>query len=193
MPTNTSASGGILTPNSSPAPLEGDALVNFFQAWVAGVTGIAGNLVWPRWQAEPPNLPDATVDWIAVGIVRREKDTFAAELHDPTGLGYNAIRRHEVLHLLASFYGPNADNTADIFAEGIQVEQNREILGLNNMGLIASGDATAVPELVKEKWMYKVDMPFSIRRQIVRNYQVENLLSAVTALNNEIYVETIIN
>ena len=190
---NTSATGGFLTPNPSPAPLEGDALVNFFQEWVVGLTGLPGTNIRPRWQAEPPNIPKENVDWAALGIIRREADTFAAELHYPAALGYNEIRRHEVLHFLISFYGPNADNYVHILRDGMQLAQNLEILSLNSMGLVESGDVTVAPELLKEKWLYRTDLPFSIRRQIVRDYGIENLISTQVTLNNEIYTETIIN
>ena len=60
--TNTSATGGFLSPLSTPAPLEDQALADFFQQYVAGITGIAGNLVRPRWQAEPPNIPQVASD-----------------------------------------------------------------------------------------------------------------------------------
>ena len=52
------------------------------------------------------------------------------------------------------------------------------------MGLIESGETIAIPELVKDKWLYRVDMPFSIRRQIVRTYAVLDLASSTIQLNN---------
>lgn len=148
-------------------------------------------MVRPRWQPEPPNIPSETTDWLAFGITNREADTFAAELHYPTGLGYNEIRRHEVLTILVSVYGPNADNTAHLLREGMQLAQNLEPLSLNNMGLVESGDIRTVPELLKEKWLYRLDLTFRIRRQIVRDYTVENLVSAQATLNNEHYVTPI--
>jgi len=180
---NTSATGGYLTPTVSPAPLEDEALVNFFQEWVVGITGLAGQYVRPRWQPEPPNIPGSSINWAAIGIARREVDTFAVEQHLPAGT--SQVKRHEVLHFLASFYGPAADSYAHILREGMQLAQNRERLTLNSMGLVESGEAVTVPELVKERWLYRVDLPFSIRRQIIRTYSVLNLNSATVQLNNE--------
>ena len=188
---NTSATGGLLTPNPTPAPLEDDLLLNFIQEWIVGLTGLVGANVRPRWQPEPPNIPQESVDWVAFGITKRVADTFAAELHYPTGNGYNEIRRHEVLHLLASFYGPHASSIGARFRDGMQVAQNLEILSLNNMGLVESGDLHLVPELIKEKWMYRTDLPFSIRRQIVQYYAVQNIATAAATVNNEIYTEAI--
>lgn len=188
---NDSSTGGPLTPAASPAPLQDAALQDFLQAWIVGITGLSGDLVRPRWQPEPPNLPDATVTWVAFGITRRTADTFAAELHYSTPTPYNQIRRHEILHLLASFYGPNADEYASILREGMQVAQNLELLGANSMGLVSSEDTVAVPELVKQQWLYRVDLAFSIRRQIVRDYSVLDLASASGTLDNEVYTTPI--
>ncbi len=195
---NSSTTGGFLTPNPTPTVLEGDALVNFFQEWAVGVTGLVGANVRPRWQAEPPNIPPDGTDWAAIGIVRRSPDTFAAESHVATGNGYDVLNKHEILHLICSFYGPNADNYASIFRDGIQIAQNREILTLNSMGLVESGEPIAVPELVKEKWLYKIDLPFSIKRQIIRNYAVQNILTSQSSLIAQnaianVITETIIN
>ena len=190
---NTSATGGPLTPQVPPGPtiLEGTALQDFFQGWLVGVTGLPGSLFRPRWQPEPPNIPPVNTDWAAFGIVSRKSDVFAAEFPDPSNPGYNVIRRHQILHILVSFYGPNADMYADILNDGLQVAQNLELLSQNSMGLVESGDITTVPELVKQKWLYRVDLPFSVRRQLVRDYGVETIQSAQVTLNNEIYTEQI--
>ena len=190
---NTSATAGALTPNIAPAPLEGTALVDFIQNWMVGITGVSGALVRPRWQPEPPNIPDEATTWIAFGITKRDADTFIYEVHNPAGQGYNETRRNEILHFLASFYGPNADSIATQFRDGIQVAQNTEVLNLNNMGLVDSGELVVAPELVKEKWLYRVDLSFSIRRQVVRDYQVQTLQSALGILNNEYYTVPIDN
>lgn len=184
---NTSATGGALLPTATPAPLEGELLQNFFHHWFAGITGLANTLIRPRWQPEPVNMPAHTATWMAFGITRRESDTFASEQHFPSGDGYNEIRRHEVLNLTLSFYGPDADNYVHLLREGVQVAQNRELLTVNNMGLVETGEIVTVPELVKEKWYYRVDMVIRIRRQIVRRYAVESLLKGQLTLNNEIY------
>lgn len=189
--TNTSATGGYLPATPSPAPLEGPALINFFQEWIVGLTGLPGKMVRPRWQQEPPNIPEEGTDWLAFGITNRAADTFAVELHPPLGPDYNQIRRHEVLDILVSIYGPNADNYAHLLREGMALAQNREPLSLNSMGLISSGAVQTVPELVKEKWYYRVDMPFSIRRQIVREFRVLSLTSAQGTVNNENYLTSI--
>lgn len=189
---NDSSTGGALLPASSPAPLEDAGLLDFLHDWVQGITGLPATMIRPRWQPEPPNIPDEAVDWAAFGIMRREADTFVYEEHHPDVNGYDELRRHEILHILLSFYGQNADNYCSLLREGMQVAQNREVLGLAGMGVINCGDISTVPEFVKEKWLYRTDLPFSIRRQIIREYPVLNLLSSVTQLNNE-HTSIIIN
>ena len=174
---NTSATGGVLSPAVTPAPLEGDALQDFFHDLFAGITGLDSTLIRPRWQPEPANIPATGTDWLAFGVTNMQADTYAAELHEPDGSGYNELRRHQTLTLLLSFYGPNAGAYCDRLRDGLQVSQNREPLQLANMGLVATGDARSVPELVKQRWYNRVDCELTVRRQIVRKYDVLNLLS----------------
>lgn len=182
--TNTSATGGYLLPSAAGAPLEDDALQDFFQAWIVGITGLAGAFVRPSWQGEPPNIPaDRATAWIAFRIRTRKGDTFAAELHQPNlptpDDGQDVIIRQEELELVCSVYGRSADAVCAQLREGASVAQNREPLTLANMGLISVGepiDATAV--LIKQEWLYRVDMAIRIRREIRRVYPVLNLLEA---------------
>ena len=173
-----SSTGGYLTPTNSPAPLEGSALQDFFHDWLQGISSLPATNIFPRWQTEPPNLPADTIDWLAFGITKREADTNAAELHSPSGIGYNTVVRQEIISILVSVYGPNADSTAEVLREGMQVAQNRETLSLADMGLIECGDITIAPEIVKEKWMYRLDFTFRIRRQVKRQYNILSLLSS---------------
>lgn len=180
-----------LLPANTPAPLEGQALLDFFQGWFQGLTALPGSMIRPRWQPEPANLPSVTTDWMAFGITYRDSDTFVVELHFPSGSGYNELRRHEVLTISVSFYGPNADNYSHLLRDGMQVSQNRELLTLNSMGLVETGSVTPMPELIKDKWYYRLDMNIKVRRQIVRQYAVSSLLSASGVLDNEHYTTPI--
>ena len=168
-------------------------LQDFLHDWIVGITNLPPYDVRPRWQAEPPNIPDAGNDWCSFGIMRRVVSGNALEYHygtgGITGHGYDQIRRHETLHCLASFYGDNADYYMTMLREGMQVAQNREVLSLNDMGLIGSDDSIVVPELLKEQWLYRVDLTFSLVRQIKLEYQVQNIDQAVIDIHNEQYIE----
>jgi len=175
---NTSATGGYLVPTSG-APLEDDALDDFFHGVVAGITGLANTVVLPRWQTEPPQFP--TGDWVAFGIMSRKADTFAYVGHDgdaAAGQGEDTMIRHEELELLCSFYGPNCQAYGAKLRDGLSIAQNREPLFLANMGLMAVGDLLRAPEMLKNKWVPRAELPFWVRREIQRTYPVLNLLSA---------------
>lgn len=178
---NTSASGGPLQPASSPAPLEGKALNDFFHDLVVNLTGLPGGAVRQRWQTEPPNLPAAFTAWCAVGLTNRIADKFPAVVHNGAGDGTDTLHRHEILEVLASFYDTGtvgkADEYATLLRDNLAIAQNREVLLLAGMGLIEVGELVSVPVLMKSRWLYRVDVPFNVRREVVRTYPVENLLS----------------
>jgi hypothetical protein len=182
---NTSATGGPLAPAASPAPLEGQALNEFFSTWIAGIIGLDGQWIRPSFQAEPPNIPVAGQAWVAFRRVNRTSDPFPAIVHRDSGnggLGLDELQRHERIELLLSFYdlGTNglADTYASLFRDGTAIAQNREPLTLAQMGLVACGDLIEVPSLLKQRWNYRVDVAVTIARAITRTYPVENLVSA---------------
>jgi len=189
--TNTSATGGPLAPSAPPAPqpLEGQALLDFLQGLFVGILGIDGKLVRPRWQPEPPNIPTEGNAWIAFGVTARPSDTypFIGQLSGVDDA--NQLQRHEQLTILLSLYdlgsGGQADALAALLRDGLAVPQNRELLQLNLMGLTEVGEPIAVPSLLKERWLYRVDMTVVIAREILRNYPVLPLQEVVGTLTAE--------
>lgn len=182
---NTSATGGYLKPSASPAPIEDDALQDFLQAMIVGITGMAAESVRPRWQPEPPNLKEYGDNWAGIGVVVRHPESFAAIDHDPDEQGADVLRRSEVLEVLTSFYGPNAERNAGLLKDGLQIEQNRAVLREAGMALVDTGDPVEAPSLVKERWLRRIDLRMSIRRGIVRVYPILNLLSAEGTIDAE--------
>jgi hypothetical protein len=188
---NDSSTGGALLPLPAPAPvpIEDDALIDFFQTLVVSITGLPGDMVRPRWQPEAPNIPPAGTNWCGIGITKQKRDTFAAEIHNPAvgdTPGYDELRRHELITVLASFYGPNANSMASQFSDGMQVAQNREVLSQNNMGYVEGNDIINIPQLIKEIWYYRSDFEFIVKRQLRRFYQVLDLNSASGGLNTDV-------
>ena len=182
---NTSATGGALVPNVNTVPTEDDAFLDFIHDWIVGLTGLDNKFVRPRWQPEQVNIPHESVNWLAFGISSRESDTFAAVEHIGIGDGKDRLLRHERLELAVSCYGPNANTVLQNLKDGMQIGQNREALTLAKMNVLWCGDTIAAPELIKEKWLYRVDMNFCIVRQIIKDYPVFNLLSATGVIHNE--------
>ena len=188
---NTSATGGYLLPSGA-QPLEGDTLDDFVHDWVVGITGLTNDLVRPRWQIDPPNIPLDGITWAALGLTDRDQDSFAYELDSATS---SKSARHEVLTFLISFYGVNADSLASIFSQGAQIAQNREPLMAQAMAFVASENLVTTNEMVKERWLRRIDVQFKMRRQLVRTYAISSILTAplgaITVANQGVTINII--
>lgn len=180
--TNTSASGGYLIPKIAPAPLDDTALVRVIQQMVAGITGLPGNLVRPRWQAVPPAQPAASVNWCAVGITVVSADFDAHQRHDPRGGGQNIMTRHEELDVLCSFYGPERFAHAALLRDGLSVSQNREALRTAGMVLGHVRGIVGAPALINQQWLTRADMPLTLRREVGRTYPVLSFIRLPAAV-----------
>lgn len=187
---------GYTTPSATNQELNDQLFRLFLQPMIVGITGMQAQLVRPRWQPEPPNQPDFSVDWAAVGAVgQRTRDTFAAVLHctDPgsivpanvTGNGKAYVIRNEILEILCSFYGPNCDANSEVLAMGLMLEQNRYVMQLNGFALVEVGDSLVVPALTKDRWLTKMDLSFRMRRQQKYTYSSPNLLAAQGAVGTD--------
>jgi hypothetical protein len=100
---------------------------------LAGLTGLRGDLIRPRWQPLPPNQPPAGTNWAAVGVMERMPldYTFEKFVTDPSSDSDTfTLQRQERLEVMASFYGPSAGGYAQIVRDGIYLSQNREALAL---------------------------------------------------------------
>ena len=186
---NTSATGGYIAPIGNPAPMSDTNLQNFIHDWLVGITGLAPNYVIPKWQPEQPNIPDVGVDWLAFGMISRITEGYPYIKHYNSSVqypnGYDEMRRNETLMYRVSIYGPNADNSAMTLREGMFLPQNTEQLFLNNMMVVMNGELITLPELIKDKWMYRVDFTFTLRRQIILDYAIENLLTASGVIDTD--------
>ena len=194
----TSASGGPLAPivPPAPAPLEGTALLDFIQAWIVGLTDLDGTLVRPEWQAEPANLPPPGTPWCSFRISDRDADDFpwighnakflGSEWQPPSG-GADLMQRNETLWLHCIFYDLGSTGQADYYAallrDNAVVPQNREYLHTGGLTVGSTGQLVTVPELIKERWQYRVDLTIELRRQIYRAYPVLDLATAPVTLN----------
>jgi hypothetical protein len=187
--TNNSASGGYLQPAASPAPLEGLQLLQFLQQWMVGITGLPGDMVRPRWQPEPPDIPQAGNAWVALGVSTRPNDEYPYNDWNPVANAY-VLQRHEELDILSSFYDLGSTGQADslcaLFRDGTAIPQNREPLVLQGMNLVKMGAPLAVPSLLKQRWLYRVDLALTIRREIDRQYPVQTLEGATGAIYTDV-------
>lgn len=164
---------GYLVPSPAGAPLYDDALDDLLQGAFVGITGLPGAMVRPRFQAKPPKQPDGATDWCAVGVMHIERDA-----NPVVGFVERQLVRHEEIHVLASFYGPNAGAFAAIAADGLALLQNNAALSSQLMLYVNNDTIRQVPELVNEQWIRRFDLPVRFRRQVKRTYAVESLVSA---------------
>lgn len=174
---NTSATGGYLAP-TAPVPPDDVDLDNLLQELVAGVTGLPGEMVRPRWQPTVPKQPEPTENWCAMGVSVQTNDSGPAIQHDPAGDGSDTYTRHQQIDLMCSFYGPSAKGYAQRLADSISIPQNGEQLALNGMKFVSASDIQPAPALINQQWNRRYDLTLVLRRKITRTYPVLNLLSA---------------
>jgi hypothetical protein len=176
---NDSSTGGYLSPTSTGGDRNDQALNRFLQQVVVGIVGLPGNMVFPRWQDEPPNVPDHGVNWASIGRSSRKRDGFSATIHNPNdneGNGSSTVVRNQIIQVLCSFYGPNAEANSELLAMGLEVRQNREVMQLAGYNLIGgAGDSVIAPAKIKNRWTYRVDIPFAVRAQQKYTYPVLNV------------------
>jgi len=188
----TSATGGYIAP-TTPVAYDNE-LDDIFHGCIQGITAIDKKLVRPRWQPEPPNQPDFSVNWVAFGITGIDGDRFSYHRHNPNGaggLGTSDVERDERLKLLVSFYGPLAAGYQARFALGLQLSQNRDELSAQGIKLVEVQESFTLPALFKEKWVKRVDSAVIFRRRVARTYAIENVESATVGLDNEHYITPI--
>lgn len=201
MPANSST-GGYLAPTNA-LPPEDDAFDAVIQALVVGITAIPGNLVRPRWQPVALAQPEANINWCAVGVTEEDpQEGRPAITHDGAasgGLGADTLQVNDEVEILASFYGPNARQFANLFRDGLMLPQNREALEFPPPGGNAQqiyriiqipSPARFVPELVNQKTVRRVDVSFRIRRANITVWPVENILSVEVDLTTDRFAET---
>src|SRR6516225_1986045 len=175
---NDSSTGGYLQPAVTSPPLEDDALTAIFQQMIVGITALPGNMVRPRWQPNPPKQPEPTVSWCALGIAVQTLDDGPAIVHNSAGNGSDTYIRHEQIDLLASFYGPNAMQNAQLLSDGLAIPQNLEQLKAQDMNSVDTGQIRAAPDLINEQWVRRYDLELTFRRKITRTFPILNILTA---------------
>lgn len=175
---NTSATGGYLSPAVVSPPLADADLDAQFQALVVGVTGLAGQYVRPRWQSVMPKQTEPGTNWCAISVVKIDPDDSPNIEHNPAGNGADHMTRHEDIVVMATFYGPSAQQNAFLLRDGCMMAQNNEALNAVGISFVNSESVLPVPELVNQQWIRRYDIRLNFRRVVSRDYATLNLLSA---------------
>lgn len=176
---NTSATGGPLVPTLP----DSVALRRFFQGLIKGVTGLPGDMVRPRWQANPPPRPSVEVDWCGFDIASRTPD---ANAHMQQLATTAKQTRHEQLEIKCSFYGPNCQGYGELLRDGLEVSQNREPLLLAGMGYVESANFFHLPELINDQYYERFDFSVFVNREVGKVYQILPFSGAIGAIITEL-------
>lgn len=180
----TSATGGFLAPEASPVVLGDVALQDVLQATLVGVTGLAGGLVRPGWQPNPPARPAIGVNWVGFSVLSSlpDGDVDLEQIAAPTIADPNAtaqrMKRGETLEIIVSCYGPNCSGIVGVISDGLWIEQNRAALVAAGLNLVGVGSPVHAPEPENDRWHDRWDVTFQLRREIVRVYPVLHLVRA---------------
>ncbi len=178
---NNSATGGYLLP-AAPSPLPGDlTFEQFIQTVFVGISGLAAQLVLPKWQENPPQWPDAGINWMSVGLSEDDADTYAYNSIDDSG--NNVFQRFETLVYQCSFYGPQALLYTKLLRDGFQLPQNREALRSIGMDFTSTSKAVRAPDLINERWINRWEMSVNLKREILRVYPILTFVSLSGTLN----------
>lgn len=178
---NDSSTGGYIA-GTVELGLADAALDALLQQMVAGITGIDGTLVRPRWQPTVPKQPEPDTNWCAIGVTSIDVDDFPAEVHDPEDDGSDDFAQWETINLLASFYGPAGMRNAKTLRAGIYVTQNRDAMVEQGIDLIDAGTITAAPAQINNVWVHRFDLPIRLRAKNELVFPILNLLTAQTAV-----------
>lgn len=178
-----SSEQGFLAPTDTYGLLDDQGLARFIQQMVAGITGLDPTLVRPAWQPEPPDEPPVETTWCSVRKEDFDPETFAWEGNTKVNnQDVHLVVRHELVNLVAEFQGPSSERMADILSMGFQLAQNREYLTRSGYGFVESGKKVVLSLLRNERYLYVVDLPFTLRRRQQFNYAVEPLAGAAAEL-----------
>ena len=181
-----SSTGGFLAP-ASLSPDEDAVLDNLLQALVVGVVGLPGAMVRPRWQPSPPPMPEANVDWCAIGVVDEESEFNISLVHSSASAafpsGYSTSYDNDIVSVLATFYGPTARGLAKRLRTGLMIPQNREFLYATGLQLMEiPGKTLFVPEIINQITLRRADITLRFRRRTTLNWSILNILQMVGSI-----------
>lgn len=189
---NTSATGGFILDFPPPVPPSAETIERALQTMTVALSGIPGPLVRPRWQPTPPVQPPPEITWASVGVSRVEMDDYPSIVHDGAttwpGMpapGVDRMQRHGTVTVMATFYGPAAEDAAGQMRDALYVPQNWEPMSPLQMKLRTVRDLARVPELVNQQWLNRIDLVLEFRVQLDRVYPIMNLNGADVNLRTD--------
>jgi hypothetical protein len=176
----SSATGGYLQPlvNST----DDTALADILQAFIVGVTGLAGAYVRPMWQSNMPVIPTNGTNWCAFNLGNFQAIQGYQAMNADNEFNF---QQHETFDLSCSFYGSNCQRYAAMIRDGLQLSQNREALWLQGISVSGGVQIVHVPELINDVWHDRCDIAISMGRVITREYDILNFAGAAGTIETD--------
>lgn len=169
---NTSSTGGYLPLSPGQGRYE---IEDVLHDMIAGITGLAGDHIRPRWQPDPPVVPEPDIDWCAFGISQFVPHNLPVIIHHGEGDGHSEMLDVEDLQVLVSFFGPMHMVLARHLRRGLYVPQNREQIRKAGMAFVAAGAIVPLPEQVALGWRPRADIALSFRLETRSTIPILNL------------------
>lgn len=179
---NTSTENGWLTPTDS-NDVHDQVLERKISDWITGLTGMTGDVIFPRWQSDPVrSRPAMDVTWCAFGVTEVDDGANSIFIQQDDDA---QLWRHQTLDVLFSFYGPQGQNRAVSFRDGLSVPQNNDMLKSTGLTFNSCGRLLSVPDLINNQWQRRYDLPVRLRRKLTRQYGVKSILEPDVILNGD--------
>lgn len=180
-----SSTGGFLAPSVAP-PADDDALDAVLQALVVGIVGLDPNLVRPRWQEQPPPVPEPSVDWVSIGVIDEQPEPNISQSHVSAGDGSTISYDVDIVTVLASFYGPTVRGLGKRLRTGIMIPQNRETLYNSGLALMEMpGNLTFIPEEINNQTLRRADLQLRFRRRTTIVWPILNIVEVVGTIASD--------
>lgn len=181
MPNDSSTGGFIVEKSAPPYPVQDAAFSAFLQSLLVGLSGLVADTgVRPQWVPKPAPIPEPSVDWMAFafGTIPTELEPEEEQL-DTGGMIQTT---NEVIEVLVSAYGPNAEAYAKRVRAGVHVEQNRAGMYSAGVGLVRIGRLIRAPEKRNGLWYNRWDLTLTLSREERREYAQLHFLGAAGAV-----------
>lgn len=171
---NDSTEPGYLIPVGT-EPDYDQELERQISRWIRGVTGLAAEMVYPRWTDPQPAIPKNGSTWAAFGISTVPLPGMPANVQISEDDSEQWL--WEQIVVLCCFYGPQGAALAARFRDGLYVEQNQTALrSAAGLSLVDAGTIYNVPELINKQWVRRYDITVTLVRKNTRTYNIKSIV-----------------
>ena len=173
-----SRSADVLLPLES---MGGGNPISLIRQYVSLCTGLGMKFVREAYIAAPGVQPSPETDWCAVNIDRIEflgtpyQQGVRGDLAKPES-GYAETIQHQILHCAASFYGPDAMETASVFRDSFSLGHNLSWLKRKGLSGISIDETfQRLPDMFGNRWIDRYQLGFRLGRAVTRKYGIRDI------------------